>query len=119
MMINRIILIFFLILVLLWTCSPNASDDYEEKELPREKTDQGMVSGRNAAVPSGILITGTMSLNDLEEATGIPARKIADELGLPSHASLNEHLGRLRKKYGFSMHEVRTAVISLRNKKFK
>jgi hypothetical protein len=119
MMINRIIVIFFLILVLLWTCSPHASDDYEEKELTRKKTDQGMVSGRNAAVPSGILVTGTMSLYDLEEITGIPARDIADELGLPSNAPLNEHLGRLRKKYRFSMHEIRTVVISLRNKKFK
>lgn len=119
MMINRIIVISFLILVLLWACSPNASDDYEVKELPQKKTDQSMVTGRNAEVPSGILITGTMSLYDLEEITGIPAREIADELGIPSHAPLNEHLGRLRKKYRFSMHEVRTVVISLRNKKFK
>jgi len=119
MMINRIIVIFFLILVLLWACSPNASDDHKVKKLSQKNREQSMVTGRNAAVPSGILITGTMSLKDLEEITGIPAREIAAELGIPSHTPLNEHLGRLRKEYRFSMQEVRTVVISLRNKKFK
>ncbi len=86
------------------------------KERPQQQPEQRLVTGRKAAVPSGILITGKMSLYDLEEITDIPARKIADELGIPSNTSLHEHLGRLRKKYLFSMQEVRNVVASLRKK---
>ena len=75
-----------------------------------------LVRKRPAAVASGILITGRMSLYDLEQITGIPAREIADELGIPPNAPLHGHLGSLRKKYLFSMHEVRDAVTSLMQK---
>jgi len=86
------------------------------KELVHEEHRQRLIRGRMAAVPSGILITGKMTLYDLEDITGIPARKIADELGVPSNASLYEHLGRLRRRYLFSMQEVRDVVASLMKK---
>ncbi len=65
---------------------------------------------------SGILITGRMTLYDIENETGVPARKIADKLGLPSNAPLNESLGRLRKRYLFTMQDVRDAVANLMKK---
>ena len=65
---------------------------------------------------SGILITGRMTLYDIENETGIPARKIADKLGVPSNAPLNETLGRLRKRYFFTMQEVKDVVTSLMKK---
>lgn len=74
-------------------------------------------SGRMASIPSGILITGRTTLYDLEEMTGIPARKIADALGIPSEASLNEHLGFLRKRYRFSIQTVRETVAALLSEK--
>lgn len=94
-------------------------EELRHKELFSKKPGQRPVTGRKAAVPSGILITGRMNLYDLEEITGIPAREIADELGIPSNTSLHENLGRLRKKYLFSMQEVRNAVTSLRKKNRK
>lgn len=89
------------------------------KERLQREAEQRLVRGRMAAVPSGFLITGKMTLYDLEDITGIPAREIADELGIPSNAPLNEHLGGLRKRYLFSMHEVRNVVTSLMEKKRK
>jgi len=89
------------------------------KELLREEHKQRLIRGRMAAVPSGILITGKMTLYDLEDTTGIPARKIADELGIPSNAPLSENLGRLRKRYLFTMQEVRNVVANLMKKKRK
>lgn len=95
----------------------------KEAVKPREPLHEGhkqrFVRGRLAAVPSGILITGRMTFHDLEDITGIPARKIADELALPSNAPLYEHLGRLRKSYLFSMQDVRDAVASLMKKSGK
>ena len=66
---------------------------------------------------SGILITGRMTLYDIEDETGVPASKIADKLGVPSNAHLNETLGRLRKRYLFTMQEIRDAVTTLMKKK--
>jgi hypothetical protein len=94
-------------------------EEVRPKELLHEERKQRLIRGRRAAVPSGILITGKMTLYDLEDITGIPARKIADELGIPSNASLYEHLGRLRKRYLFSMQEVRDVVASLMKKNRK
>jgi len=87
------------------------------EESLREEHKQRLVKGRMAEVPSGILITGRMTLYDLEKITGIPARKIADELGIPPHAPLNEQLGRLRKRYFFTMQQVRDVVASLMKKR--
>jgi len=91
-------------------------EELRYKERLPKKPEHRLVRGRMAAVPSGILITGKMSLYDLEEITGIPARNIADELGIPSNTSFYEQLGRLRKKYLFSMQEVRDVVASLMEK---
>jgi hypothetical protein len=92
-------------------------EEAKPKDLLGEEHKQRLVRGRMAAVPSGVLITGEMTLHDLEDITGIPARKIADELGIPSNAPLNEHLGRLRKRHLFSMQEVRDVVVSLMKEK--
>jgi hypothetical protein len=89
------------------------------KELLHKEQKQRLTRGRMATVPSGILITGRMTLSDLEDITGISARKIAEELGIPSNAPLEEHLGRLRRRYRFTMQEVRDAVAYLMKKKRK
>jgi Mor family transcriptional regulator len=94
-------------------------EEVKPKELLHIGPNRRLVRGRMASVPSGILITGKMTLYDLEDITGIPARKIANELGIPSNALLNEHLGRLRRRYRFSMQEVRNVVASLMKKNRK
>ena len=75
-----------------------------------------LTRGTMAEDPSGILITGRMTLYDIEKETGLSARKIADELGLPPSAPLNENLGRLRKIYGITMQKIRDTVATLLKK---
>jgi len=94
----------FLVLFLFWSLYPKVPSTYET---------YGIRAGKIAK----ILITGRMTLHDIEDETGIPARKIADKLGLPSNAPLNETLGRLRKRYLFTMQEARDVVTSLMKKK--
>lgn len=123
-----------LVLFLFWSFSPKGPGAYEDygirageraktqqisKEgyrIREEKDEEKLTKGRMAEDTSGILITGRMTLYDIEGETGIPARKIADKLGIPSNAPLNETLGRLRKRYLFTMQEVRDAVTTLMKK---
>ncbi len=127
-------LVSILVLFLFWSLYPKFPGAYEDygtgagkrarqqqllKEgypIHEEKDDEKLTRGRRAEEPSGILITGRMTLYDIEDETGIPARKIADKLSLPSNVPLNETLGRLRKRYLFTMQEVRDVISSLMKK---
>jgi hypothetical protein len=95
----------------------------EEKKRIQEKQgkkeaehEQKLTRGISAENQSGILVTGRMTLYDIEKETGIPAREIADELDLPSTIPLDETLGRLRRRFGFTIQDVRDAVASLMKK---
>ena len=86
------------------------------REHPEEHEEK-LTRGIKAKDKPDILITGQITLKDIEGKTGIPAQTIANKLGLPSNAPLNETLGRLRKRYLFTMQEVRDIVASLLKKK--
>jgi hypothetical protein len=58
-----------------------------------------------------------MTLNEIAEEAGISAREIANTLGLPQNISLDESLGRLRRRHGFAMQDVRDAIASILDKK--
>jgi hypothetical protein len=58
-------------------------------------------------------INGQMTLLDIEAKSGVPAGRIAAEIGLPTGAPHGETLGKLRKEYGFTMSRVREAVTKL------
>ena len=90
---------------------PQMKSEEEQEHEPK------LTRGTLAEDQSGILITGRMTLYDIEKETGISARKIADKLGLPESTPLNETLGRLRKRYAFSMQDVRDAITGLMEKK--
>ncbi len=55
-------------------------------------------------------ISGSMSLGEIETATGVPVDTLKSELGLPADISAQERIGRLSRQYGFSMDEVRGVV---------
>jgi len=84
-----------------------------EESRHEEEHEPKLTRGRLAEDASGILITGRTTLRQLGEQTGLSARTIARRLGLPAHVSLNEHLGRLRRIYGFSMQDVRDVITVL------
>ena len=55
-------------------------------------------------------IRGLMTLAEVQEATGVPAAHIIEELGLPPTVEHDERLGRLRTTYGFTVNDVRHIV---------
>lgn len=92
------------------------SSPMQEKVGTREEEPK-FTRGRLSEDRSGILITGRMTLHDLEKQTGLSARWVIDTLGLPQHTPLDMSLGQLRRRYGFTMQEVRDTVASLLEKK--
>jgi hypothetical protein len=89
-------------------CSGSSvGEDRRVEEEPK------LTRGRSAADPSGILITGQLSLYDIERQTGVPARRLAESLGLPANIPLHQGLGRLRQTYAFSVQDVRDVVAEL------
>jgi len=95
----------------------NIKEEKKHEEALAEEHEEKLSRGIKAEDTSGILITGRMTLYDIEDETGVSARKIADKLGIPSSAPLDETLGRLRKRYLFTMQEVRDVVASLMKKR--
>jgi hypothetical protein len=89
----------------------------EVPEHARETEESNLVHGRLEDQEGGILITGQMNLSQIERQTGVAAQKIIQKLGLPETVSLNESLGRLRRRYGFSITEVRDIVTYLMKKR--
>ena len=55
-------------------------------------------------------IEGSMSLAEVEQATGVPVAVILAELGLPPETSPDQHLGQLRRAHGFEIDDVRAIV---------
>jgi hypothetical protein len=62
-------------------------------------------------------INGSMTLREVEEKTGVPAAVILSELGLPASLSTDERLGRLRRQYGFEMHDIQEVVRKYREQR--
>lgn len=57
---------------------------------------------------------GMMTLQEVEDLTGVPVAYLLDHLGLPQTVSPDERLGRLRRTYGFTMQDVRRIVTDYR-----
>jgi len=90
----------------------------QETEVPQEiEHEPKLTRGISAEDQSGILITGRMTLYDIGRKTGLLPRRIAGELGLPPGVSLDDTLGRMRRRYGFSIQDVRDAIASLMEEK--
>lgn len=70
-------------------------------------------SGRNlSSVQHGnVQVWGSMTLQEAEKATGVPAGYIIEKLGLPSDFEDDMCLGDLRKTYGFTIDDVRRIIL--------
>jgi len=71
------------------------------------------VAGRMEAGPAEAVITGKMTLREIERTTGAPAKDIVARLGLPAGVSLDETVGRIRQAYAFEMQTLRDIVAEL------
>lgn len=82
-----------------------------KKEIPEETEHEDKATrGRLAEDPSGLLVTGQMTLKDIEKQTGIPSRILAEKLGLPLTVPLNERIGRLKRRNLITIQDVRDVV---------
>jgi hypothetical protein len=77
--------------------------------VERNLTEQG-AGYRSDQRSEEVSIQGSMTLEDVEESTGVPASYIIESLGLPESVSAEEQLGHLRREFGFGMSEVRRIV---------
>jgi hypothetical protein len=94
---------------------PTPSQTPEKKETSEHESK--LVSGRLEGEQAALVITGRMTLRELEAATGIPAERILTKMGLPGNLSRNETLGRLRRRFGFTLPQLRQEVEGLMEKK--
>jgi hypothetical protein len=65
----------------------------------------------------GIALYGSMTLDDVEAQTGVPASFLIESLGLPASLSGSERLGPLKRRYGFEFNDVRGAIHEYENRK--
>lgn len=112
-----------MIVLVAWSASERDSPAYAEfgrragahigrvETTPPAPPTEEVVAGKQQ--PKKVEINGRMSFADVEKATGIKAAKIAEELGLPKDAPLDQNLGRLRRSYNFEMQQVRDLITKL------
>ena len=63
-----------------------------------------------------IQIRGSMTLIEVEKATGVPVNHIIETMKLPSSISGEERLGVLKRTYGFEINDVREVIRKYKNK---
>jgi hypothetical protein len=71
------------------------------------------MAGRMEATSAEAVVTGRMTLREIEQNKRISAKDLAAKIGLPEGVSLDETLGRLLQIYGFDMQAVRDAAAEL------
>ena len=81
--------------------------------VPAEITPPRLIHGRLSQEKSGLVITGQMTLLDLENQTGVPVSAILSRMNLPADTPRREPLGRLRRYFGFTLIQLRDAVENL------
>jgi hypothetical protein len=77
------------------TQTPSASEAPMDSDRPSSETED---------------ISGVMTLQELQEETGVPYQYVLEKLGIPRDISPYERLGRLRRTYGFAIADVREIV---------
>jgi hypothetical protein len=71
----------------------------------------GRRGGRGIAGGGGrAFIRGSMTLSEVARKTGLEVARLKQLLGLPSEVPASERLGRLRRRFGFQMSDVRRLV---------
>ncbi len=90
--------------------NPTAETTPAETKAPR------LIHGRLSQEKSGLVITGQMTLLDLENQTGVPVSAILSRMNLPADTPRREPLGRLRRYFGFTIVQLRDTVETLAEK---
>ncbi len=94
------------------TDRPQRQEEIFTGEEALEHEEQ-LVHGRLETEAEGVVIHGQMTMEDVINQTGLSYDKIAAAMDLPSRIPMRESLGRLRRRYGFTMQELRDTLIAL------
>ncbi len=81
-----------------------------ETSEPPAVHDTDEIDGRRGKREGNKAIRGSMTLREVEAATGVPSYHIIRELNLLGTVTPDDSLGHLRKSYGFEMKDVRNIV---------
>ncbi len=81
-----------------------------ERGRGRQQERRDGVTGEAEHSQAAEAIRGSMTLADVEEATGVSANVIIRELGLPPDIPRDENLGRLQREYGFELRQIRKCI---------
>ncbi|NLX14166.1 MAG: DUF4405 domain-containing protein [Phycisphaerales bacterium] len=92
-----------------------SSEDVEEHVRPIDSDHLQDERGRDRGGGHS-LVQGSMTLAEVEAATGVPVAILKSELGLPENVADGERLGRLGRQYDFDMDEVRDIVTKHRSR---
>ena len=80
---------------------------------PVEQADEPQRSHREASETSSRRIVGSMTLEEVEQATGVPTQAVLWKLGLPASVPTDVPLARLREERHLELRDVRNAVRGL------
>lgn len=94
---------------------PKKFDDKQDVEMEFEKHPPEKKSTKENHLQEEE-IHGSMSLDEVVKKFGLSPEALKKELGIPTHISGNEKMGRLKRRYGFTMEELREVVQRLREK---
>ncbi|MFC2167604.1 DUF4405 domain-containing protein [Acidobacteriota bacterium] len=116
---TSLIIVLFLALLtplLFWNFWPKYADTHTDYGFGQGNRDLPLESQERYLPQEGegyVVVTGQMSIADLEKATGISSQSIIEKLDLPKRTKLNETLGLLRKRFGFQLQDVRDIITKL------
>jgi hypothetical protein len=77
--------------------------------VERDLTEKG-ASYRSSQEYLEVSLQGSMTLEEVEASTGVPASHIIEALGLPESTSTTESLRHLKTDFGFGMNDIRRIV---------
>jgi hypothetical protein len=85
------------------------------KRIEEERTDYELHL-RKKNNPEQADITGKMTLQGISVKYDVSVKKLKEKLNIPDHVSKYERLGRMRKKYDFTLQELRDIIDEEMNK---
>jgi len=100
---------------------PRSATSTQSKEMQRQPSPGGsaersLEDGSRSAdhAERDEMVRGSMTLREVADASHVPVDHLKSSLGLPGDTSERERLGRLRRRFGFQIDQVRRLIAAYR-----
>lgn len=100
-----------------YTIPDKEETPHQDQASPVSEHEPELPSRHLESEHATFVVTGQMTLRQVEQKTGIPASRILARMGLPANLSRRDTLGRLKRRYRFTLLEMRSAIEELMEKK--